>query len=52
MQDLVLGNENLAGWMIDMSLVLPAGISLTVGNNLVFYGDIEDSVEAKAQTGM
>jgi lysophospholipase len=51
-QDLVLGNNNIPGMLLDLDIVLPAGIDPLSKQNQDFYGSILSTVYAKADAGL
>jgi lysophospholipase len=50
--DLVHGNDNLTGWMLDLALATPGGANVFSTSNQLWYGSILESVFAKAAVGM
>lgn len=51
--DMVFGNGNsLAGWLLDLNLVIPDGVNLFNDKNQYYFGSILWSVMAKAAKGM
>ncbi|KAI0339795.1 phospholipase B [Trametopsis cervina] len=49
MQDLVFGNDQLSGWLLDLDLASPDGLDLFDTDNQYFFGSILWSVFSKAQ---
>ncbi|KAI0690543.1 phospholipase B [Cytidiella melzeri] len=48
MEDLVFGNDQLSGWILDNDLAAPDGLDLFTDDNQYFFGSILWSVVAKA----
>ncbi len=52
-QDMVFGNGNdLAGWLLDLDLVLPDGDNIFNDDNQAYYRSIMLGVIAKANKGL
>lgn len=52
MHDLVTGNDNSSGWLLDIDFVTPDGDDIASVGNEEFYGSVLASVLAKALKGM
>ena len=52
MHDLVLGNGDLQGGLLDLDLLLPGGADIFNADNQYLYGSVLDSVYSKANKGM
>lgn len=51
MHDLVLGNDKLPGWLLDLDLVIPGGGDIFNQENQWIYGAVLDQVYKKADAG-
>lgn len=51
-EDLVFGNDQLSGWLLDLDLAAPDGLDLFTDDNQYFFGSILWSVIAKANQWM
>lgn len=51
-EDLVFGNDQLSGWILDLDLAAPDGLNLFTDDNQYFFGSILWSVIAKANQWM
>ena len=52
MEQLVFGNDTLAGWLLDIDLATPDGLDLFSDKNQYFFGSLLWSVIAKANQWM
>ncbi|KAF9491645.1 FabD/lysophospholipase-like protein [Pleurotus eryngii] len=50
--DLVFGNKDLPGWLLDLDLVLPDGINMFDDKTQAYFGSILSSAVAKPAAGM
>ena len=51
-EELVFGNDQLSGWILDLDLAAPDGLNLFTDDNQYFFGSILWSVIAKANQWM
>lgn len=51
-KDLVYGNGDLAGWLLDLPFATPDGDNIFSEENQYFFGSILWSIMAKANAGM
>jgi lysophospholipase len=51
-EDLVFGNGDLSGWLLDLGLVTPDGDDVFSEKNQYFYGSLLWGVVAKGNAGM
>lgn len=50
--DLVYGNGNLSGWLLDLNLAAPSGLDVFNKDNQDFYGSLLYGILAKAAKGL
>ena len=51
-EELVFGNDQLSGWILDLDLAAPDGLNLFTDDNQYFFGSILWSVITKANQWM
>ncbi|KIJ52232.1 hypothetical protein M422DRAFT_156921 [Sphaerobolus stellatus SS14] len=49
--DLVKGNDQISGFLLDVDIVIPSGINLLDDGNQKYYGSVLSNVVAKANAG-